>query len=45
MKGKKRGYIERQEIVRRVDIETELQELTDEQLQERLIELRNAIKN
>ncbi len=44
-KGKKRGYIERQELVQRVDIETELQELSDEQLYSRLKELRNAIKN
>ena len=44
-KGKKRGYIERQEVVQRVDLETELQELTDEQLHTRLKELRNAIKN
>ncbi len=44
-KGKSRGYVERQEIVQRVDIETELQELTDEQLHQRLAELRNAIKN
>lgn len=44
-KGKKRGYVERQEVVQRVDIETELQELSDEQLYSRLKELRNAIKN
>jgi len=44
-KGKKRGFVERQEIVQRVDIETELQELSDEQLHQRLSELRNAIKN
>ena len=44
-KGKKRGYVERSEVVNRVDIETELQELTDAQLYERLNELRNAIKN
>ena len=43
--GKHRGYVERQEIVQRVDIETELQELSDEQLYTRLNELRNAIKN
>ena len=34
-KGKKRGYIERQELVQRVDLETELQNLTDEQLYQR----------
>ncbi len=44
-KGKKRGYVERSEVVNRVDIETELQELTDAQLYERLNELRNAVKN
>lgn len=44
-KGKKRGYIERQELVQRVDLETELQNLTDEQLYQRLNELRNAVKN
>jgi len=44
-KGKKRGFVERQEVVQRVDIETELQELSDEQLHQRLSELRNAIKN
>lgn len=44
-KGKKRGYVERQELVQRVDIETELQELSDEQLYTRLKELRNAVKN
>jgi hypothetical protein len=44
-KGKKRGYIERQELVQRVDIEQELQELSNEQLQERLNELRSAVQN
>ena len=44
-KGKKRGYIERQELVQRIDIEQELQELTNEQLQERLNELRSAYQN
>lgn len=44
-KGKKRGYVERQEVVQRVDLETELQELSDEQLHIRLKELRNAVQN
>lgn len=43
--GKQRGYVERQEIVNRVDIENDLQALSDEQLQERLNELRDAFKN
>ena len=43
--GKARGYVERQEIVNRVDIETQLQELSDQELHDRLNELRNAIKN
>lgn len=43
--GKSRGYIERQEYVNRVDLENQLQELSDEELHERLKELRHAIKN
>lgn len=43
--GKPRGYVERQEIVNRVDLESQLQELTDQELSDRLKELRNAIKN
>ena len=44
-KGKNRGYVERQEIVNRVDIESDLMNLSDEQLQERLNELRSAYQN
>jgi hypothetical protein len=44
-KGKDRGFVERQEIVQRVDLESELQLLSDEDLEKRLIELRNAIQN
>lgn len=44
-KGKDRGFVERQEIVQRVDLESELQMLSDEDLEKRLIELRNAIQN
>ena len=41
-KGKSRGYIERQEIVTQI---SELEQMTDEELNLKLSELRNALKN
>ena len=41
-KGKSRGYIERQEIVTQI---SEIEQMTDEELNLKLSELRNALKN
>lgn len=44
-KGKKRGYVERQEIVNRVDIEQDLRQMSEAELFKALEELRHAVKN
>lgn len=45
-RGKARGYVERTEVINSyTDLESELREKSDEDLQKRLTELRNANKN